>query len=182
MRAVSSICNTFARLLGYPDEGFNHSLEQVRKIVADESLHLPWDVSDHLRKFISAVGVLPIEEMEELYTRTFDINPVASLEIGWHLYGEQYERGAFLVKMREILRAHQIEESVELPDHLTHVLLAFGRMEKTDTDEFAAKFLVPALEKILDGFEDKGNPYEEVLQSIKSFIEHYHVVGVTANE
>ena len=38
------------------------------------------------------------EQIQELYTRTFDINPVCTLEIGWHIFGEDYARGALLVK------------------------------------------------------------------------------------
>lgn len=182
MRTTFSIFDTFARLFSYPDDRYKSTLVEMREIIADESLHFSESVSDNLQTFLDAVAALPIEEMEELYTRTFDINPVASLEIGWHLYGEQYERGAFLVKMRDVLRRYQIEEVVELPDHMTHVLLAFGRMEKAEADEYAVKYLIPAIDKILEGFKDQKNPYEYVLQSIRSFIEHQHVAGVTTNE
>ena len=43
---------------------------------------------------------MSVEDLQELYTRTFDWNPDTSLEIGWHLYGENYERGEFLVEVR----------------------------------------------------------------------------------
>src|SRR6266568_3182701 len=56
---------------------------------------------------------------QELYVQTFEFNPACTLELGWHLFGENYERGEFLVRMREQLRRHGIAESNELPDHLT---------------------------------------------------------------
>ena len=71
-------------------------------------------------------------ELEELYTRTFDINPVCSLEVGWHLFGEDYNRGAFLVRMRGLLREHGIEEGAELPDHLESVLRVLDAFVKRD--------------------------------------------------
>ena len=182
MRSPTSMYDAFARVLSYPDDRFGDALSELQALTADESLLLLPSISGHIHKFIDAVGSLPLEEMEDLYTRTFDITPLANLEIGWHLYGEQYERGAFLVKMRESLRASQIEESVELPDHLTHVLLAFGRMEKPEADVFAVNYVLPALEKILAGFKDQKNPYQDVLQSIKNTIEQYHVAGVTVHE
>ena len=67
--------------------------------------------------------------LEELYTRTFDINPVCSLETGWHLFGEDYNRGAFLVRMRGLLRQHGIEEGAELTDHLESALRVLSVME-----------------------------------------------------
>jgi nitrate reductase delta subunit len=67
------------------------------------------------RSFVSEIEKMGVTDLEEFYTRTFDINPVSALEIGWHLYGEQYERGAFLVKMRELSRTLGVEESTSLP-------------------------------------------------------------------
>jgi len=39
---------------------------------------------------------------------TFDINPACALEVGWHLFGEDYMRGQFLVRMREELSKYEI--------------------------------------------------------------------------
>src|SRR3990172_6927010 len=32
--------------------------------------------------------------LEELFTRTFDVQPITSLDIGYTLFGEDYKRGA----------------------------------------------------------------------------------------
>ena len=32
-------------------------------------------------------------QIEETFTRTFDVNPACALEVGWHLFGEEYARG-----------------------------------------------------------------------------------------
>ncbi len=45
-------------------------------------------------------------EVEEAFTRTFDVNPACALEVGWHLFGEEYTAAMFLVRMREELRKH----------------------------------------------------------------------------
>ena len=76
---------------------------------------------------------------QELYVQTFEFNPACTLELGWHLFGENYERGEFLVRMRDLLRRHGIAESTELPDHLTHVLALVGRLDHEEAAELAAK-------------------------------------------
>ena len=186
MNERTKMCDWFAQMLSYPhlEQSQDGSRFGVGGLSIPGSGFTMYDppITSHLQEFKKFVEHLTIEEMEELYTRTFDINPVANLEIGWHLYGEQYERGAFLVKMRGLLRTHHIEESAELPDHLTHVLCLLGKMEKAVADEFAAKYLLPALDKILEGFKEQSNPYEHVLRSLKSFIEHQHLAGVPSNE
>lgn len=117
---------------------------------------------EHLRCGIDAVGGSApalaefaaqtqghsISEIEELYTATFDLNPACTLEIGWHLFGEDYASGLFLVKMRHELRAHEIKEGLNLTDHLTSVLRLLGRMSNEHAEEFASACVYPALVKM----------------------------------
>jgi nitrate reductase assembly molybdenum cofactor insertion protein NarJ len=102
-------------------------------------------------------------QIEELYTQAFDLNPVCALEIGWHLYGEQYERGRFLVRTRDLLSELEIEEIVELPDHLSTMLTALGRLEGADAKAFAANFLVPALRRMGKACDDSTNPILQLI-------------------
>ena len=108
--------------------------------------------------------------LEELYTRTFDINPVCSLETGWHLFGEDYNRGAFLVRMRGLLRQHGIEEGAELPDHLESALRVLGVMEGDAAKELACEFILPAVIKMRVPFADDSNPYASVLAEVERFL------------
>ena len=41
-----------------------------------------------LREFAQAWADLTPEQQQELFVRTFDLNPLCSLEVGWQLYGE----------------------------------------------------------------------------------------------
>lgn len=106
---------------------------------------------------------------QELYVQTFEFNPACTLEIGWHLFGENYERGEFLVRMREQLRRHGIAESTELPDHLTHLLPLAGRMEHDEGAQLAGEFLLPALAKIAAAVADPG--YQSVFREIQQKLE-----------
>jgi nitrate reductase delta subunit len=109
-------------------------------------------------------------DLEELYTRTFDINPVCSLEIGWHLFGEDYNRGAFLVRMRGLMREYGIEEGAELPDHLESVLRLLPAMDPTDPDDasdLVREFILPAVQKMRAPFEGVDNPYGTVLAEVE---------------
>jgi nitrate reductase assembly molybdenum cofactor insertion protein NarJ len=107
--------------------------------------------------------------MQELYVQTFEFNPACTLEIGWHLFGENYERGEFLVRMREQLRRYGIPESSELPDHLTHLLVLIGRMEQAEAAELAGQFLLPALAKIREGLKD--NSYGLLIAALQAKLE-----------
>jgi nitrate reductase delta subunit len=107
------------------------------------------------------------EEVEEMFTRTFDINPACGPEVGWHLFGENYSRGEFLVRMRQELRRHGLPESTELPDHLAHVLAVLARLTPDEADPFAERFVLPALDKMIAGLSGKDNPYEKLLEAVR---------------
>ena len=127
-----------------------------------------------LRRFADEIRDYSATELEELYTRTFDLNPVCCLEVGWHLFGEDYNRGRFLVRMREQLRRLRLSESGELPDHLTDVLRALGRLAPEEAARFAAEAVLPALDKMLTGFPDAANPYAHLLEAVRQVVAHRH--------
>ena len=48
-------------------------------------------------------------EVEEAFVRTFENNSERALELGWHLHGENYARGNFMVRLRQLhARAPQL--------------------------------------------------------------------------
>lgn len=184
----------FGGLVSYPDQNYRELLKQciAQLDQARLSLLTPENEMQHENRaliqaapqMLAAVVTLELstlEELEELYTRTFDINPVASLEIGWHLYGETYERGSFLVTMRALMRRFGIQESTELPDHLSNVLQVMGAMEPAEANPFYSQYLLPALTKIVNAFTGQNNPFEHLLAALKTFLEKQTTVGVESH-
>ena len=110
--------------------------------------------------------------LQELYTNTFDLQPACSLDLGWHLFGEDYRRGLFLARMRRELRAYGIGESCELPDHLHHALLLLARMEPAQAEEFAAAVVMPALERMLKCLPP-DNPFNRLLNGLRGLMTMY---------
>ncbi len=102
-----------------------------------------------LRRFTTEAVQLSLRSLQERYTETFDLNPACALEIGWHLFGENYDRGRFLVRMRQELRGHAIPESTELPDHMGNVLRLLARLDPACAEDFAVACVRPALAKML---------------------------------
>jgi nitrate reductase delta subunit len=159
-----------AALLRYPEEGCEREAERYRDFFA---VNCP-QIEAPLSAFLEQTRSLSLEDLQALYTSTFDLNPLCSLEVGWHLFGENYERGEFLVKMREELRRLGIVESTELPDHLTLALELLGDMETEEAPSFAAACLYPALDKMSAEITGKSNPYESVFLAIEGLLALRH--------
>lgn len=156
-----------ATLLHYPEEGYAQQTERCRDAIAAK-----WPEAEApLRNFFETIRNCSLEDLQTLYTATFDLNPLCSLEVGWHLFGENYERGEFLVKMRGELRRHGLAESGELPDHLSHAIALLGCMEQEDAASFAAACLFPALDKMRKAIEGKSNLFELVLLTVERLME-----------
>ena len=122
MSHIPKILHAVARLLRYPDESTVQSAELLFVVLQGELDEAALNAA----RFGAYVEKHDLSEVEEAFTRTFDINPMSALEVGWHLFGEEYARGMFLVRMREEMRKYAIPESVELPDHLSDVVKLIG--------------------------------------------------------
>jgi nitrate reductase delta subunit len=155
-----------AGLVTYPHDGYAARLRRCEELVAAD---IP-EAATWLDRFAEETGPLTTAELEELFTRTFDLNPVCSLEVGWHLFGENYERGEFLVTMRGLLRRFGLQESTELPDHLSHVLRVLGRLPAPEADRLLSRQVLPALEKMLAGLSSAANPFLYLLEAIRGVL------------
>ncbi len=159
----AAIYNALAGLLTYPEADYPQRIETALGIAPEEC-------RPQLKEFAARVSGLATDEIQELFTGTFDLNPVCSLELGWHLFGENYDRGLLLVRVRGELRRHGLEESTELPDHLTHVLKLVGRMEHEPAADFTAACVLPALAKMLRALRAKDSPFENVLLAVQAVL------------
>lgn len=117
--------------------------------------------------FYAEIAHVSLEGMQELYTTTFDLNPVATLEVGWHLWGEHYERGRFLADLRDLQARLGIDDRGELPDHLTVLLPILAQAP----DEELRENCVKAIDKILAPLEEHGNPYRHLLRAAKESVQ-----------
>lgn len=154
-----------AGLFGYPCGAATCTIQKCGADPVDDAS----EAAKALTDFAAAMADLSFEQQQELFVRTFDLNPLCSLEVGWQLYGDHYERGQFLAQMRGHLRQFSIAESLELPDHLSHVLELLGRMPE---DQFAAmaKAVQPAVEKMHASLQETDNPYRHLLLATRAAI------------
>lgn len=165
--AKSAVLEAYADLLQYPASG---SLERIQQRI-DEIRSAAPDLEQDLAPLYEYTAQRPETELEEIFTRTFDSNAERALEMGWHLHGENYARGVFMVRMRKLLREHGVPESTELPDHVSHVLLVLSRADEVLARALATGVVTPALAKIVDGFPKTENPYLGVVTSLRKFLQ-----------
>ncbi len=165
--SIGVLSNLFADLLAYPTPDTPHqALECLAQI---QALHPA--AASSLESFSARLEKLSLEQIQELYTITFDLQPVCYPYIGYQLFGESYKRGAFMAQLNEAYHLSGYSAGLELPDHLSVILRFLGLDSAKREDDFSsallAEGLVPALEKMLHTFtQHSENPYFDLLSAL----------------
>lgn len=173
-----------ATMLAYPDEG---TCGKCRAWLGDRGDDYP-EAAVRILGWLTVVEKMQVWELQELYTRTFDLNPCCTLDVGYYLFGEDYQRGAFMAQVRSELDKAGIPCDEDLPDHLPHLLRWLEHVRGTeDHVEMVAECLLPVLRKMDEAMNAppagrqgvrgarqearRDNPYRGLLQGLAMVLE-----------
>ena len=110
-------------------------------------------------------------EAEEWYTALFDLDPVCSLQLSHHLFGENFKRNLFLAGLQDELRQAGLPRPSGLPDHLTTVLPLLARIEDDEDRRTLLDLAVlPALRKMNEVLAESLNPWRLVLAALPALL------------
>lgn len=164
---VSQQCDLFAALLEYPTPELPHQAGACAALLAEG---YP-EAADLVLQFQGSVSGLTTTRMEEIYTRTFDLQPVCYPYVGYHLFGESYKRGAFMAQLNENYRSYGYSAGNELPDHVAVILrfCALGEAARNTgfTQALICEGLAPTLKKMAGALNAQpDNPYSSVVMAL----------------
>ncbi len=164
--APPPVLAVLADALSYPDQ----STQALAACCAEVVASVPPEGTDDLRAYLAGIEGAPLAVTQEQFIAAFDFDPKCTLDIGWHLYGENYDRGDFLVRLRGLLAAHGLDEGHELPDHLPQVLRLLDRLPPDEATRLAAESVLPAVETILEGLASREGPYLPLMRSVRTTV------------
>jgi len=114
---------------------------------------------------------LSLHEKQEYYLKTFDVQAICWLDIGYVLFGEDYKRAQLLVSLQEEHRKAGIDCGHELSDHLPNVLnLLSTTGDKSFAEELGYIILLPAIRFMILKFGEKQNFYKSLLGVLLEFL------------
>ena len=152
-----------ADLFRYPsDRLMDDALNTISVLTTDYP-----DEAIIVKGFIENFSDLTLHQRQEYYIKTFDIQAVCFLDIGYVLFGEDYKRGDFLVQMKQEQREAQNDCGVELSDHLPNVLTLLPKTTPEFAQELIATICIPALDEMIDKF-NMQNAYLELLKMLQN--------------
>ena len=143
--------NVLAELFRYPSEGY---VARVNTCADYLKVYYP-EAFAELKPFLEFVNEHTLHEIEEVFGKTFHIQAICYLDLGYVLFAEDYKRGEFLVQMKNEQRKANNDCGEELADNLPNVMSLMAIMKDEEfLEEFAVRVIKPALDKMLTEFDE----------------------------
>ena len=152
-----------AELFEYPDADFSANVSSIRDLL-DSSY--PKAVKQ-IDQFIKHLPVHDLLLMQELFTRSFDVQAIATLDLGYVLFGDDYKRGEMLANLNREHNQAGNDCGTELADYLPNILRLMPLLDEEElVNDLAYAVVAPSLLEMIGEFdpnrlEKKNESYEK---------------------
>lgn len=114
-----------------------------------------------------------ITSLEEHYIKTFDVQAICHLDIGYIVFGDDSKRGRFLYHIKEEQINAGNDCGSELADFLPNILTLLSKTDNMDlAEELSVSILLPALSKMVQKLESENNIFKIPVEILISLLEH----------
>ncbi len=158
--------NKLSGLFVFPQK--DDYVDNVKAIQKHLDAELP-EVADILQPFTDVVTSVTKYELEDLYLRSFEVQSITTLDIGYVVFGDDYKRGELLVNLNKEHETYSIDCGDELADNLSNVLKLINVLkEKELLIDLINKLVAPALRIMAQGFGEN-----QIEARDKVYIKHH---------
>lgn len=154
-----------ADLFDYPDPHYRNNVAAVYKFLIAA---YPSAAND-LSRFLELLPVQDVKTMQGLFTHTFDVQAITTLDIGYVLFGDDYKRGELLANLNREHREADNDCGTELADHLPNILRLMGKLTEEELlEELVQEIVGPAIKTMISEFK-----VERIEEKNKAYLKHY---------
>jgi nitrate reductase delta subunit len=150
-------------LLQYPDHDFLSQIEMIETEVDDMPSKEMKKCMDDFLRYLKAHS--PIH-LQEGYTAAFDMNPSTTLNLTYHLYGDNEKRADMLARLQQRYQDAGYERTTgELPDYLPMMLEFLSVCPDSDSMQLIWECL-GGLEDVVGRLQKAAPHYAALLQPL----------------
>jgi len=154
-----------APLFEYPQADFPEQVANIKDYLVGRYA----DAASDLGRFADLLPVDDLEAMQELFTRSFDVQAATTLDVGYVLFGDDYKRGILLANLNREHRTANIDTGTELADYIPNLLRLMAVIEDEEVlHDLAYAILGPALLEMIGEFST-----ERIEKRNKKYEKHY---------
>jgi nitrate reductase assembly molybdenum cofactor insertion protein NarJ len=119
---------------------------------------------------------MELDEVQEIFTRSFDVQAITTLSVGYIVFGDDYKRGELLVNLNREHRDAGLDCGSELSDHLPNVLRLIAKWQDPElVAEFVHEILHPAIDNMIYEFGA-----DRILERNRLYRKHYKTLIATS--
>ncbi len=142
-----------AKIFQYPKNDYTEKVKEAETVLNE---FYPETLTT-FKQFSDFVSNSTHDEITEIFTRTFDVQAITTLDVGYVLFGDDYKRGELLVNLNREHREAANECNGELADNLSNLLSLLPKMQNHNIrDELVELIIIPGLKKIIKEFDIKN--------------------------
>ncbi len=157
--------HTLADLFEYPNAEYPQKARTVKRVLDGRYLL----AAKQLERFLVLLPETDVTAMQELFIRSFDVQAMTTLDIGYVLFGDDYKRGELLANLNREHREVKNDCGSELADHLSNILRLLSKLKDEELiEELVNVILAPALRAMMSEFAA-----ERIAKKNKSYQKHY---------
>lgn len=157
-----------AILFEYPDSEYPLRAQTAKGVLATR---YPTAAAE-LERFLELLPASDAVAMQELFIRSFDVQAMTTLDVGYVLFGDDYKRGELLANLNREHREAGNDCGRELADHLPNLLRLLPRLEDSElVEELVDSVLAPALREMIGEFSS-----ERIAKKNASYKKHYKTI------
>jgi nitrate reductase assembly molybdenum cofactor insertion protein NarJ len=164
-----------ASLFDYPQEDYPARVESAIRFLAKSHPHAAAQLQAFAMDLPSEGERLTgdgLDEIQEIFTRSFDVQAVTTLSVGYIAFGDDYKRGELLVNLAREYREAEVDCGTELADHLPNVLRLMAKWQDQElVVEFVEEILHAAVRTMIAEFgpermEERNKLYEKHFKTL----------------
>ena len=167
MSEKNDLYTYFGKMLRFPHDDIRPMIGECINIV--KMGQYPEDIVRELSSFQKDVDRLTLQELQELYTYTFELTSETTLDMGYYVH-EGFKRATNLLTIKTMYREQgfPFDEVAkgELPDNLAVILQFVGHLKDEELKKnFVKSYVIMSMEKLNRNFQNKRNAYRHLINA-----------------
>jgi len=179
-RDLNRIFKILSVLLQYPGKDLLTQMKEIETIVASLS---PNEFKNSLTEFLTYIKAQPLIQLQETYTAAFDMSPATTMNLTYHIWGDNEKRAGMLARLQQVYQDAGYEcKTGELPDYLPMMLEFLSVCPEAKGVELIWECL-KHFDKFIDRLQQSAPAYSDLLQPLgRVAVRHFKSKGISVQQ
>lgn len=152
----------------YPEDSYKKQMGELNKLIVTKYPEIIPTFSSFYNQLSDSNKI-----NEEYYLKTFEIEGICCMDMGYVLFGADYKRGDFLAKISHEQKESGNDTGIELADHLPNVLSLLPKHKDIEfVNELSYGLIIPSVKEMLKKFSDTDNYYKLAFEVLLNVLEN----------